>query len=63
MPTGNAVSATILNFFSSGTCLTLKVEYFEGFVNQIIFTDFMINKTNNFQCDFFKEALMYIYQN
>ena len=41
-PTGKTVCAIVLKFLSG----TLKVDRFEGFVNQSNITNFMINKTS-----------------
>ena len=48
-PTGKTVYAIALKFLL-GTNVTLKVDRFEGFVNQSDITDFMINKTS--RCNF-----------
>ena len=58
MPTGKTVCAIVPKFLL-GTNVTLKVDRFEGFVNQSNITDFMINKTS--RCNFrrkIKDALI-----
>ena len=48
-PTRKTVGAIVLKFLS-GTNLTLKVDFFDGFANWISKADFMITKTS--RCDF-----------
>ena len=48
-PTGKTVGAIVLKFLS-GTNLALKVDHFDGFVNQSSIADFMITKTS--RCNF-----------
>ena len=57
-PTGKTVSAIVLKFLS-GIRILLKVDQYEGFVNQSNVTDFIVSKTS--RCNFsqnFKEALI-----
>ena len=46
MPTSKTVSAIVPKFLSA-ICQPLKVDHFEGFINQSIITHLMIHKTSS----------------